>query len=328
MSISKITEAISPVDKTKKINDIIDAVNGITVNNSTVTFKQGDVVKGTMTTNQASNSVIELDAGGSSDNIFIATYNSTPHADLVTAYNSGKTIIVQEDLGSSTNENKFYASLVNRTKSISPSIDSFVFAAASGDALYFYECKITSGVSYTWTYEYYVPEKASNKVTSLSSSSTNTQYPSAKCVYDELQNHQSVTSLAALTDTNIQSPSNYNVLNYRNGAWVNSSTSEVATITSYTNSHSGGVIVYSNNYCIQFGKVTRSAATETITLARAYKDVDYAKFIQAFHTAASTDGRPPLVHEPTTSGTTTDSFIVNIYTGYTGYYWRTEGFLA
>ena len=29
-------------------------------------------------------------------------------------------------------------------------------------------------------------EDASNKVTSLSSSSTNTQYPSAKCVYDEI----------------------------------------------------------------------------------------------------------------------------------------------
>lgn len=30
-------------------------------------------------------------------------------------------------------------------------------------------------------------EKKSNKVTSLSSSSTDTQYPSAKCVYDELE---------------------------------------------------------------------------------------------------------------------------------------------
>lgn len=29
-------------------------------------------------------------------------------------------------------------------------------------------------------------EDSSNKVTSLSSSSTNTQYPSAKCVYDEI----------------------------------------------------------------------------------------------------------------------------------------------
>lgn len=32
--------------------------------------------------------------------------------------------------------------------------------------------------------EDYILESTSNKVTSLSSSSTNTQYPSAKCVYD------------------------------------------------------------------------------------------------------------------------------------------------
>ena len=39
-------------------------------------------------------------------------------------------------------------------------------------------------------------EDASNKVTSLSSSSTDTQYPSAKCVYDIIGNVE--TLLAAL----------------------------------------------------------------------------------------------------------------------------------
>ena len=38
-------------------------------------------------------------------------------------------------------------------------------------------------------------ENTSNKVTSLSSSSTNTQYPSAKCVYDALQNAGSSISI-------------------------------------------------------------------------------------------------------------------------------------
>ena len=45
---------------------------------------------------------------------------------------------------------------------------------------------VTTALSYT-------PENASNKVTSLSSSSTDTQYPSAKCVYDALQNAGSIT---------------------------------------------------------------------------------------------------------------------------------------
>lgn len=66
MSITEITEAINPIEKTQKINEIIRTVNGIQVNNSTVTFKQGGVTKGTLTTNQASDSTIDLDAGGSS----------------------------------------------------------------------------------------------------------------------------------------------------------------------------------------------------------------------------------------------------------------------
>lgn len=66
MSITEITEAINPIEKTQKINEIIRTVNGIQVNNSTVTFKQGGVTKGTLTTNQTSDSTIDLDAGGSS----------------------------------------------------------------------------------------------------------------------------------------------------------------------------------------------------------------------------------------------------------------------
>lgn len=40
--------------------------------------------------------------------------------------------------------------------------------------------------------EDYILESTSNKVTSLSSSSTNTQYPSAKCVYDNLASKQNL----------------------------------------------------------------------------------------------------------------------------------------
>lgn len=58
----------------------------------------------------------------------------------------------------------------------------------------------------------YIPESSSNKVTSLSSSSTDTQYPSAKCVYDALQNAgggtsrnigEIVTSTIPLTDAGL-----------------------------------------------------------------------------------------------------------------------------
>ena len=88
MSITEITEAINPIEKTQKINEIIRIVNGIQVNNSTVTFTQGGVTKGTLTTNQASNSTIELDSGGSSitvDNALSTTSTNPVQNKVITA---------------------------------------------------------------------------------------------------------------------------------------------------------------------------------------------------------------------------------------------------
>lgn len=44
-------------------------------------------------------------------------------------------------------------------------------------------------------------EQTSNKVTSLSSSSTNTQYPSAKCVYDNLATKQKSITVSSSEPT-------------------------------------------------------------------------------------------------------------------------------
>ena len=55
--------------------------------------------------------------------------------------------------------------------------------------------KITVG-STTYNVKDANAEKSSNKVTSVSSSSTDTQYPSAKCVYDLVGNVE--TLLASL----------------------------------------------------------------------------------------------------------------------------------
>ena len=51
-------------------------------------------------------------------------------------------------------------------------------------------------------------ETANNKVTSISSSSTDTQYPSAKCVYDELEEKQD----ELVSGTNIKTINNQNIL--------------------------------------------------------------------------------------------------------------------
>jgi len=47
-------------------------------------------------------------------------------------------------------------------------------------------------------------EKSSNKVTSLSASSTDTQYPSAKCVYDAIQAGGGGADVEAYTAAEVQ----------------------------------------------------------------------------------------------------------------------------
>ena len=54
----------------------------------------------------------------------------------------------------------------------------------------------------------YTPENISNKVTSISSSSTNTQYPSAKLVYDQLAGKQPTL----VSGTNIKTVNNNSLL--------------------------------------------------------------------------------------------------------------------
>ena len=48
-----------------KINEIIAAIEGQTINDARITLKQGSQVKGSFTTNQATDDTIVLDAGGS-----------------------------------------------------------------------------------------------------------------------------------------------------------------------------------------------------------------------------------------------------------------------
>ena len=68
----------------------------------------------------------------------------------------------------------------------------------------------------------YTPENVANKVTSLSGSSTDTEYPSAKAVYDAIQAGD-ITTLAGLTDVSISSPSNNQALMYDSSSskWKN-----------------------------------------------------------------------------------------------------------
>lgn len=77
----------------------------------------------------------------------------------------------------------------------------------------------------------YVPENKANKVTTIDSSSTDLQYPSALAVYDAIQGITFVTSLSELSDVSISSPAQGENLTYDSvlGKWKNTmSTATVA----------------------------------------------------------------------------------------------------
>lgn len=85
-----------------------------------------------------------------------------------------------------------------------------------------------------------------------------------------------------------------------------------------------GYILYSNGLCEQWGKAARSAASDTVTLLKSYKNVDYNLQISPYHTTLNTDGRPPLIYETSKA---VDSFVFNLYTSYAGIYWKTSGYV-
>lgn len=110
--------------------------------------------------------VRQIQQGGSSE-VFCATYNSTTAAEIGNAYSAGKLVVC------------VYS---NR-----------VYTLSEKDATYYYfdsiyrlsdkwiRCKIADD---SWGTGSDSAQNANNKVTSISASSTNSQYPSAKAVYD------------------------------------------------------------------------------------------------------------------------------------------------
>lgn len=111
--------------------------------------------------------------------VFVATYGTTTYADVLTAYNAGKIIFCSQDstitmlYSYSSSSNSFLFSRNNYTSSTATPQNLYYTLTANG-----------------WTVSIYDLEKTSNKVTSISSSSTDTQYPSAKVTYDSILKYQ------------------------------------------------------------------------------------------------------------------------------------------
>lgn len=104
--------------------------------------------------------------------IFVCTYGTTTYAEVTQALNDGLFPVCK------------YNGLIYYLN-YATSSESYVFEAIRSSTKTIYRIALTTSDS--WSTNSLSLESSSNKVTSLSSSSTDTQYPSAKAVYDNLQ---------------------------------------------------------------------------------------------------------------------------------------------
>ena len=179
------------------------------IGNGTITLTQGGETKGTFTTNQSGNTTIALDAGGgmggregisikhisaiytSVGGIESATINVVSYVEEGKAYYPIVSVYGQQDADyrdciaaldsccvyemMSKTVRLWFSNDFNRLNSTTYVV-TLVPIDLIDSAQSTYCWGITNGAAYT--------QSVSNLVTSISSSSTDTQYPSAKCVYD------------------------------------------------------------------------------------------------------------------------------------------------
>lgn len=219
-NINGLTNGLYQVDSLVKqsqlneeINNRQNADNNIinSIGNGTITLTQGGVVKGTFTTNQNENTTIYLDAGGSGGGELpkpVVTrkptfVNSTTGyidvSDFVETDKQYTPIVITSDntavAGSSIAEarknlySKCSYDSTNRRIVLTYSDNSYVQTNSFSYALILlpiqtgtsiYVTGITDGLNNYLDNA----QVTDNLVTSISSSSTDTEYPSAKCMYD------------------------------------------------------------------------------------------------------------------------------------------------
>lgn len=151
--------------------------------------------------------------------VFIATYGVTSYSDILAAYNANKFIVVARVLNGSTDycltcytgSAFYFRTFSNSTatnygcyvdSSSNWSVNSYTYATTSSPT-FIGTPKAPTATSGTNTTQIATTafvqtaisskESTSNKVTTLSASSTDTQYPSAKAVYDSLQDIDGAT---------------------------------------------------------------------------------------------------------------------------------------
>lgn len=115
------------------------------------------------------------------DKVFVATYGTTTYGQIKAAIDDGKVVMLKETVsGPVGNTVSVYELASCQTMLI-----AFVQPALSGSSAI--TVATVSNTTNIWSKSTYTYENTENKTTSISSSSTNAQYPSAKAVYDAIQ---------------------------------------------------------------------------------------------------------------------------------------------
>lgn len=120
--------------------------------------------------------------------VFIAEYGVTSFTDIETAYNAGKVVFCK------------YNNFLYVLQQFMPVAEA-IFTAINSTSSGIIHCDYSTSVGTNgWFAQYNTLQSTVSKVTSISIASTDTQYPSAKCVYNELAD-KADTDLSNLSST-------------------------------------------------------------------------------------------------------------------------------
>jgi len=210
----------------------------------------------------AQSGVAVAEAIASGKEIFIATYGNTSYFDVEDAWSNGKIIICKITVSG----HSMQIPLVSFDTGIA------VFSMIADTIQHTCVLKKT-GNQYFWDYGITTLENVSNKVTSISSSSTDIQYPSAKCVYDALGDKADTADLNGKADVDlsnsIPSSSFATVMN----------TAGIRTVVETYKNGTEWYRVWSDGWCEQGGYIEQPSATVGyITLLKPYLSTDYRIF--------------------------------------------------
>ena len=214
ITASDVTK-LNGIESGAEVNDITDVQIGGT---SIVSSKIANIITNS-TYNASTNKIATM--SDLKDEIFYCTYNTTPYADITSALTNGQIPVV-----------KYSDKIYIFTENIG-GVYGFIFTDGLG-----YEVIFVSEEDNTTTWDktsYLYYENRSNKVTSISSASTNDQYPTAKLLYDQLllkQNNLPTTSTAGrvLKSTSTAGTTEWGTLSASDVGALSSSTTYVSSV--------------------------------------------------------------------------------------------------